>query len=89
MRNVKVGDKIYVGSSFYLSHGIDDFVGGQATVFEVGDDTGMYSYVRITERPDSKYNWAILSEKQEELEARFKEQRAHCSPDNREEFNED
>jgi len=88
----KVNDVIYVPSSFYLSHGVDDFVGGKAIVQKVEDGISAgetVPFVVVKARPDTKYNWVILSEEQEELAQRFREQWAHPEPDTREEFNED
>lgn len=87
MKEVKVGDTIYVDTCLYLSHGIDDFIGGQATVIEVGDDIGMHPYVRIAERPSWRYNWQVLAEKQEEFKERYGDQTAHPQPDYDPKFN--
>lgn len=81
----EVGDKIYVNSSFSISHGSDDFTGGRATVKRVyksmsGGDADCL-FVEI-EEGNRSYNWTqILSEKQKELRKEFGKRKAHPSPD--------
>lgn len=81
----EIGDKIYVNSSFSLSHGSDDFTGGLATVSKVyksmsGGDPNCI-FVDIVEG-DRGYNWTqILSEKQAELKKEYGKNKAHPSPD--------
>jgi hypothetical protein len=80
----KVGDTIYVYSSFYLSHGVDDFAGGQATVSSVEVSTSGGKpvwWVSIKERPGHGYNWALLREQQTKLAAEYGNQKAHPDPD--------
>ena len=93
MNNVpKVNDVIYVPSSFYLSHGVDDFIGGKAIVQKVKDGISAgetVPFVVVKARPGTRYNWEELSEKQEELAQKFGGQWAHSDADTREEFNED
>jgi hypothetical protein len=87
----KVGDDIYVDSSFYLSHGRDDFVGGLVRVTAVitDDINGRPSYwIEIEERPGTRYNWDALALKQAKLRAEFGDSRGFSDPDNRREFNE-
>jgi len=82
--NVKVGDKIYVGSSFHMSRGSDDVVGGLATVTNIKEDISAGKpalFVSIKEHPGKAYNWEILSEKQEELKKQFGKRKAHPDPD--------
>jgi hypothetical protein len=88
---VKIGDKVYVNSSFYLSHGSDDFVGGLATVTEVltqisgGEPT---TFIRIKESPRTTFNWGQhLSKEQGKLQKQFGNGAAHPDPDERPEFN--
>ena len=81
-----VGDKIYVDSSFYISHGEDDFVGGLATISGVskgmsaGDDTW---FVSIVERPGHEYNYEILVEgdRQKKLKKEFGRRKPYPDPD--------
>lgn len=87
----KPGDVIYVDTELYLSHGVDDFRGGKATVSQVKDETlgGLGGpFVEVAENPGSFYNWEYLAEKQAELAAKFGDARAHPIPDYRPEFNE-
>ena len=81
---VKKGDKIYVNSSYYLSHGSDDFEGGIATVSKVTENMSAGNktpFVEIKERPGSSYDWKELSKKQKELKKEFGTQKAHPKPD--------
>ncbi len=84
VKKPKVGDKIYVNSSFYISHGSDDFVGGLATISKVyqgisgGEKTW---FVEIKERPGSGYNYEMLVEKQKELKKEFGKKKAYADPD--------
>ncbi len=81
----EVGDKIYVNSSYSISHGSDDFTGGLATVSRVyksmsGGDANCL-FVEIAEGNRS-YNWTqILSTEQAKLKKKFGKQKAHPSPD--------
>jgi hypothetical protein len=81
----EVGDKIYVNSSFSISHGSDDFTGGVATVTKVyksmsgGDPNCLF--VEIAEG-NRGYNWTqILSQEQAKLKKEFGKSKAHPSPD--------
>jgi len=88
-----VGQKIYVSTSLYLSHGMDDFEGGIATISKIEkskdlpEDHCNYLMVGIKERPGTLYNWKLLLEEQEKLKKRFGKNLAHPDPDNRPEFN--
>ena len=88
-----VGQKIYVDTDLYLSHGLDDFEGGIAVISKVVKDPDLpknhhnHLMVGIKERPGTLYNWRYLKEKQEQLKERFKENKAHPIPDDRPEFN--
>lgn len=87
---VKIGDDVYVGSSFYLSHGRDDFAGGKATVIGVKEAVSGGKptvFIRFDACPASWYNWDILRAEQVGLKERFGEQKAHSDPDYREQFN--
>lgn len=87
----KVGEKIYVPSAAFMSHGIDDFQGGKATVMKVeeGVSNGEPTiFVTVVENRSTKYNWEFLAEKQEELKKKFGDSVAHPDPDYRDEFNE-
>jgi hypothetical protein len=82
----KVGDKIYVNSSFYLSHGVDDFAGGIATVSKVGEalNAGKKVHVvSIVERPNHGYYWENgIGLNQEKMKAEYGDKIAHPDPDN-------
>jgi len=82
----KVGDKIYVSTSIYLSHGIDDFRGGWAIVSRVTREYGSI-FVEIEERPGHGYNWKFLGDEQKELAKEYGDQHAEPDPDNAPESN--
>lgn len=89
----KVGQKIYVPTSLYLSHGLDDFEGGIAVISKIekneylGKDHPNYLMVGVEEHPGTLYNWSHLLKEQEKLKERFGKQKAHPDPDDRPEFN--
>lgn len=86
----KVGDTIYVPSAWYLSHGVDDFAGGKATVSKVvAENHGQRErhMVVIKERPGHGYYWDVLEPKQDKLKAEYGDQVAHPNPDDSPESN--
>lgn len=93
MRLPKIGEKIYVPTSLYLSHGLDDFAGGIATISGIHTSDFLppdhinYYMVSINDRPDTRYNWRCLLEDQDKLKERYKDEIAHPDPDDRPEFN--
>ena len=91
MAKPAVGTDIYVPSSIYLDHGLDDVLGGLARVTNVrrGLSGGRRVwYVAVREHPGREYNWEqYLEPKQAELERKFALARARPDPDFREEFN--
>ncbi len=76
----KLGSKIYVDSSFSMSHGSDDVVGGLATVTKLDTKYGT-TFVSVKEHPGHAYNWEILSERQKELKKEFGRKKAYPDPD--------
>jgi hypothetical protein len=88
---VKVGDIVYVDTHLYLSHGLDDVIGGKAHVTNVykGMSGGkMFTFIEVEEHPQSGYNWGqFLSHKQKTLAKEFGERWAKADPDTRPEFN--
>jgi len=86
----KVGDDIYVGSSFYLGHGVDDFRGGLCKVFKVKEGISGSKpthYVSVKERPGHSYNWEFLAERQDKLKEEHGEARGYSDPDYDPQFN--
>jgi len=92
-RDPKVGDIIYVGSAFYLSHGSDDVVGGLAEIVSIdidpkGAERGFNRiFVETKQHPGRGLNWDILKEEQEELKKQFGKKWAYEDPDNSPESN--
>ena len=80
MKKPKIGDKIYVHSSFYISRGSDDFVGGLCTINEIEysdhlpPDHYNYCSVGVEERPGTLYNYKYLLDEQDELKEQFGDQ---------------
>lgn len=89
----KIGSKIYVQTSLYLGHGMDDFEGGIATVESISTNDFLpkdhmnYYEVSIKERPDTSYNLRYLLENQEKWKKEYGRRKAHPDPDPRPEFN--
>lgn len=89
----KIGSKIYVPTSLYLSRGMDDFAGGLATIesIETSDflppDHSNYYMITIKENPGTSYNLRYLLEHQEEWKEIYGDEIAHPDPDDRPEFN--
>jgi hypothetical protein len=84
MKAPKVGDLIYVGSSYYLDHGEDDFEGGICKVIDVelGVSAGKkVPFIEVKERPGHSYNWEYLKEHQAEWKKEFGKKRGHADPD--------
>ena len=81
----KIGDKIYVESSFYISHGSDDVIGGIATIsttkYQISGGKRCL-FVEVKEHPGNSYNWTqFLSKKQSELKKEFGRNKARTQPD--------
>lgn len=91
--SLKPGDKIYILGTLHLSHGEDDWLGGQVTVKRVVTndqlDPSDYNYkmVEIEEDPGVSWNLSFLMEKQVALAQEYKDQKAQPNPDHRSEFN--
>ena len=83
----KIGDKIYVGSSYYVYRGEDDFEGGKATIDKIEHSKHLpkghynYTFVGIKERPGTMYNWNPLLEDQAKLKKEYGNRIAHPDPD--------
>jgi hypothetical protein len=82
-----VGDEIYVPSSTYVDHGADDFRGGLCRVVAVSELNGLV-FVEVEEDTGTLHSWAYLEPLQDELRARFGDERGRADPDLRPEFNE-
>ena len=89
----KIGDKIYVPSSYYVYRGEDDFEGGLATINKVEHSKHLpkghvnYTMVGIEGRPSTMYNYRVLAEEQDELKKEYAGKVAHSAPDFDPEFN--
>lgn len=93
IKEPKIGDKIYVPSSYYVCRGEDDFEGGLATINKVEHSKHLpkdhfnYTMVGIEGRPSTMYNYRVLAEEQDELKKEYAGKVAHSSPDFDPEFN--
>jgi len=93
MKEPKIGDKIYVYSSFYVYRGEDSFVGGIAIITDIRYDNHLpedhinYIMIQINNQEGHWYNYKSLLEKQEKLKNEFGDELAHADPDMRPEFN--
>jgi len=82
----QIGDRIYVPSSFHISRGEDDVVGGLATITRVyksmsGGDPNCI-FVDVEEHPNKGYNWTQrISKDQKKLKKTFGKKRAYPDPD--------
>jgi hypothetical protein len=87
-----VGQDVVVGSSYYLSHGVDDFDGGLCQITEIIKDPECPNsfnrlFVRVAERPSSQYNWYALMEREAENRKHYGGRRGKSNPDYTPEFN--
>jgi hypothetical protein len=80
----KVGEDIYLKTSWYLSHGADDFTGGRCEVTKVTwDEAQKAHFIEVAEDPGSRIRWeGHLKEMQPKLEKEFGNRRGHPDPDN-------
>jgi hypothetical protein len=81
-----IGQKIYVPTALYLSHGMNDVEGGIATVCILKTEYNNLM-VGVQEHPGTLYNWKYLKEGQEGWKERYGNSIAHPDPDDRPEFN--
>jgi hypothetical protein len=84
----RVGQWIYIPSSLYLSHGLDDIAGGRARILKVKFEYGKY-WVEVEQDPGTQYSWPSLLEEQPKLREQYGDEIAHPDPDSRPEFNRD
>ena len=82
------GDKIYIPSSLYISHGRDDIKGGLAEITEIninrdlGENHFNYCFVGLKGFPKSiKWNYKSLIDQQSELKKEFGDKYAAPDPD--------
>jgi len=81
---MKIGDKIFVPSRGFLSHGQDDTQGGEATVSEIFDD----GFISVKEIPVTRCGIEYLMENQEKWSKEYKGIKARPDPDDPK-YNED
>jgi len=78
-----IGRNIYVPTSLYLSHGVDDFYGGIATISSVKD-----GFIEIQEDLGTGYSMDYILENQCKWKKEYKNSKAKPCPDYSPEFNE-
>lgn len=87
MNKPKVGDEIYVYSSYYISHGEDDFHGGLCKIKKViikdSDTILEYNkiFVEVEERPEIEINYTYLMENQKKWKKEFGNKRGEMCSD--------
>jgi len=85
-------DTIFIPTSLYLSHGVDDMRGGRTTVLKISVGVlgrGNTNFVTVAVDPHSHYNWdTYLSQLQTKLRKKFGWRRAKAIPDYRPSSNE-
>jgi hypothetical protein len=84
-RRPVVDEPVYVGSSYYIDHGEDDFCGGKATIRSIEREwfpTNPYNALSVTlhEHPGHQHNWYALMESEPETRERY-DGEAHPCPD--------
>jgi hypothetical protein len=82
----KVGEDIYLPGALYLSHGVDDYVGGLAKVAKVHKET-YGTFITTEEIPGHSINWEYLEGEQAALKKEFGKKRAYPDPDDSYESN--
>lgn len=78
MKRPKIGQKIYVGTSWYIDREEDDFDGGLCTITGFKLDKSTY-FVTVQERPGSSMNYDVLMEKQAEFKKTYGRRRGKMS----------
>jgi hypothetical protein len=84
---MKIGDKLYIGSSYHISRGSDDVQGGLATIDSIEfskflpSDHYNYTMVGFEEIPGTGYNLNYLLENQEKWAIEFAGCEARPDPD--------
>ncbi len=82
---IRVGQDIYIDSSFYISHGEDDVVGGLAKITHIKKDISAGKpclFVVVEEDPNTLRNWSQhLVKEQKRLKKDFGNNRAYQDPD--------
>ncbi|MCX6899985.1 MAG: hypothetical protein NT105_14970 [Verrucomicrobia bacterium] len=86
-KTIKVGDIIYIDTELYVSHGVDDMIGGKVRVVKVGEDCNGRIWISTELDPAAQYNWEMLSQEQAKLEQKFQDNWAYNRPDCKPEFN--
>lgn len=83
----RIGDKVYIPTAGHLSRGVDDRLGGKATVSNVQLILGS-NFIYFHEFPGVSMRWEDnLAEKQEALAKEFGDGLARKDPDHSPEFN--
>ena len=86
--DVKIGDKLYVNSSFYIEHGLDDICGGLATVKSISENlnrplSNQYMITVEEIRSSRHFNLWYLLNNQEEFKIKYAGKLVHECPDTR------
>ena len=78
-----VGQKVYLNSCYYISHGSDDVAGGVATICAVEKISKTNYYVKLKGFPGCEYPYSCFTDVVEQAKRKkeFGKQKAHRSPD--------
>ena len=81
----KVGDDIYVGSSYHLSRGSADVAGGLCKITKLSADKNCpgYVWVEVKEHPGHSYNYEHLLEQQSSKKEYGKRRGVACPDEDR------
>lgn len=82
MNKPKIGQKIYVGTSWYIDREEDDFDGGLCEIvsFKLEKSIGKPTYfVVVKERPSTSMNYTLLMEDQAKLKKEYGRRRGRMS----------
>jgi len=92
-KKIRVGNKLYIPSSFHVYRGVDDFIGGIAVIKKIEMSKILpithinSTMVVFEERPNIKYNLRSIIEQQRDLKRKFGKAIAHPDSDLRPNFN--
>lgn len=78
MNKPKIGQKIYVGTSWYIDREEDDFDGGLCEIVSFKLEKSTY-FVIVKERPGTSMNYTLLMEDQAKLKKEYGRRRGRMS----------
>jgi hypothetical protein len=79
-REYKAGDDIYLPTSLYLSHGVDDFLGGLCKILKIEEDSN-WKWIEVEEEPGTRHDYKHIVENQEKWAKEYGVRRGRKDPD--------